>query len=655
MAAPAACLLACLSAAAGIRGAQPAAPAAAQPAPVGRLCQVRLLTDVGPDLTSLESVVRAVVRPDMPDEEKCLALFWVAHDRRYWYPAFYPREKGRAVYDPILLLNCYPAIICQQDAALTTALWAEAGFDVRYWQLGGHTTGEVYYGGRWHNFDATNGRYVRTPDGEVSDVTVSQRFYKATRDSRGRISRVEPFDDFEIGHRMNFTLRRNEAFTRYWHPLGDGPDYWRSSNTPGKRADDRGRHRLGLKASMSRKPYRFNTKGAGIANGRWEFRPDFRLKGWQDLFEKTDNVAADADGRLLAPVRPGRPAELIWRVATPYTITGAWVESDFAAGEDGRVRMLVSADQGASWKELAPIAAGRRKSALREHVAGGWEYLVRLILDSPSARSIRVAGLSTSTVVQVNPLSLPALRSGRTTVRVSAGEQVETFTIYPSLETAEWRAHVVAEENVAPGGRPGSATLRAKDAGKDSSIVLKIDASGPVRQVRWGGRLLTVEGDLNEMLYSANGTQWRKQRMTSRWTRPGSTVPNRYTPFYETTLGWPENARTVFLKYRFVRSTNDLTLLSAFRIDLDYQPPGRTSTLPMEVTFCWEQEEAGRMVEKTHTQIVRRVPFAYPILVGGKEKPLMKWLRLSLYDGGSDSPSSLPVGPKRAEPRDGAP
>ncbi|MFB3891399.1 MAG: hypothetical protein ACE15C_05175 [Phycisphaerae bacterium] len=614
------------------------------PAPVGRLCRARLTTDVEPDMTSIESVVRSIIRPGMTDEEKCMALYWFVHDHRYWYPSFYPVENSKPVADPVLIVNCYPALICQNDATVTTAFWAAAGFDVRYWQLGGHTTGEVFYGGKWRNFDATSGRFVRDQDGGVGGVDLSQRFYKPDK------SRVEPFDDFEIGHEMNFSLRKGETFTRYWSPLGDGPDFWRPSNTKDKRADNRPGHRLGLDAAMSRKPYRFDHKGSGVANGLLTFTPDVREKGWETLFDKADSVAADAAG-MISPAE-GKTGELVWRVYIPWTITGAFLEGEFAVGSGGEIKASVSADNGSTWKDLGAVAAGRQKIPLREQVAGEFGYLVKLTLKGP--RGTGVTDLTTSTIVQLNPLSLPALKNGRTAIHLAAGEQLETITIDPDLNAPGYRSQIAEESNTVISKEISSESwvcgLRAKEPGKESTIVYKVTAPGDVRQVRWGGRFKVGAGCVNEMLYSTDGKTWKKQELSGRWIVADSPARKIYRPFNETTADWPPGTRTVWLKYRFIREQGEPVLMTALRVDVDYAPPGASLALPVEVTYCWEEEEApaapvkagdppltplakSKLVEKTATEVVRRLPFSWSINVGGPAKPMMKWVRMRLYDG----------------------
>jgi hypothetical protein len=240
-------------------------PAGGRPG-AGRLCRVRLVGEAEPDTTSVDTILAGIIKPGMNDEEKCMAVYRYVSEHRFWYPAATPRERGRYMCDPVLMMNCYPAMICQADTGVTAGFWAGLGYDVRYWQLGGHTTGEVFYDGKWHNFDATLGRYKRDKDGSIGGVEVSQRQFK-------KESYVPPMDDYEIGHRMDFSLRRGETFTRYWHPLGKTAEFWRPGGREGIMPDERPGHNRGLQAIMKTKPYRVETDGLASRTGSGSSSP----------------------------------------------------------------------------------------------------------------------------------------------------------------------------------------------------------------------------------------------------------------------------------------------------------------------------------------------------------------------------------------------
>ena len=598
------------------------------------LCRLKLVSEAEPDMTSVESILKDITRPDMTDELKCIAVYQFVHQHRFWYPSAAAMQNGRAVSDPVLQANCYATLICQQDAAITGALWAGLGYDVRYWQLKGHTTGEVYYGGRWRNFDATLGRYRRDKDGEIGDVSLTQgSMYKPG------VSYIPPYDDYEVGHRMDLSLRRGETFTRYWYPLSKENDYFRPGGSAGRFPDDKKGQRRDLASIMRKKPYRIDAKGAGYCNGLWEFKPDLSDDRWREGFESTENVAV-AGGKCLSTKAAGTPAELVWRMRTPYIITGAWVEGEFTTdGAADAVKLSVSTNNGATWQETDAVKAGRQKLVLREHVADKFSYLLKLVMKgAPGAVGVR--DLSCTTVVQTNPLSLPALQAGPNKIRLSLGEQVETMTIYPDLETSDYRAQVLEESNIVTAREQLQEKwlrgLCAGVGGRDSTLVYKVTAPGDIRQVRWGGRFRASKDDLNEMHYSTDGKTWKPQPMSNRWTFPTSETPNLYIAYNETTKDLPEGTRTVFLKYRFKRPVPkkdpaELHIANAIRIDVDYVPKAKTGTAPVEVTYCWAEGDEKNPVEKTHTELARpdkSGPHTYTLTVAGEEKPLMKWVRL---------------------------
>ena len=597
------------------------------------LCRVKLVSEAEPDMTSVESILKGITQPDMTDEKKCLAVYQFVHRHRFWYPSAAAMQNGRAVNDPVLQANCYATLICQQDAAITGALWAGLGYDVRYWQLKGHTTGEVFYGGKWRNFDATLGRYRRDKNREIGGVSLTQgRMYKPG------ISYVVPYDDYEIGHRMDLTLRRGETFTRYWYSLSRERDYFRPGGRTGRFPDDKKGQRRDLASIVRKKPYRIDTRRAGYCNGLWVFKPDLSDRRWSEVFESAENVRVSGRALLSAEV-PGKSAELVWRMRTPYIITGAWVEGEFlTGGAAGALKLSVSTNGGATWREITPVKAGKQKFALRGHVAGKFSYLVKLAMKG-APESVGVRDLSCTTVVQANPLSLPALQRGQNKIRLSTGEQVETMTIYPNLSTPEYRARVLKESNIVTAREQLQEKwlrgLCAAKGGKESTLVYRVTAPGDVRHVRWGGRFRATKDDLNEMHYSTDGKTWKQQPMSSRWTYPRSTTPNWYIAYSETTGGFEKGTRTVFLKYRFRRPVPkkdpaELHIGTSIRIDVDYVPPARTGPAPLEVTYCWAEGDEKNPVEKTHTELARTLPHTYTLTIDGEEKPLMKWVRMRI-------------------------
>jgi len=581
----------------------------------------------------MEAILSAVVKPGMNDEEKCLALLQFASGSRFWAPSSRPTDVGIA--DPIVLLNCFAPTICQQDAAvLCASLWTAAGFPARYWQLGGHTTSEVFFDGAWRNLDATFGIAYRK-DNRIAGVAEANPMYKPGK------SYETAWNDYEIGHRMDLTFRRGESFTRYWGPVSTAPGYWRPG-ADGKMPGDRMGQRRCLHTILTDKPYVFDTKGCGFGNGVWEFTPDFLDPRWPEVVERATGIAVAVPGDRGPAVRPvaaRSPSELVLRVANPYVISGAWVQASLARGSDkDRIRLSVSVNHGATWKHVwqaertgvQPLSA-----ALTDAVGGRFGYLVKIELWADQRpESIELSGLSLRTVVHLNPFSLPALKAGRNTIRLSAGEATETMTIYPDLDTPEYRESILEESNVGTAREQRQEAwvsgLCARTPGVESRLRLKVVTPGDMVRVRWGGRFLAAPAD--ELSFSLDGQRWQTQPWTWRQSSKRLKGPSVYVARYETLEPLPRGTRTAWLGYRFLRENPrepcKMHLATSLRIDADYVPAGIGRASPLEVTYCWAEQEGTRQAERTHVQRAASLPHEYRIEVKGEGKPLMKWVRL---------------------------
>jgi len=69
--------------------------------------------------------------------------------------------------------------------------------------------------------------------------------------------------------------------------------------------------------------------------------------------------------------------------------------------------------------------------------------------------------------------------------------------------------------------------------------------------------------------------------------------------------------------------------LYAVRMEASYLPPDARPT-PLEVTFNWfERQEDYSLVERSHTQLVDKLPVRYAINVGGADHPVVKSLSIN--------------------------
>jgi hypothetical protein len=67
----------------------------------------------------------------------------------------------------------------------------------------------------------------------------------------------------------------------------------------------------------------------------------------------------------------------------------------------------------------------------------------------------------------------------------------------------------------------------------------------------------------------------------------------------------------------------------AVRMEASHKP-AEAAVKPLEVTFNWSERQQDRsLVERSHTELVARLPRQYTINVGGDDHPVMNWLRVS--------------------------
>ncbi len=612
-----------------------------------------LVTDSLPDVSSVDAVLRSLLRPGMTDDEKCEAIRRLVWQSRYHSPDSTANHYTLA--DPIVFLNCFCGYICSQDSAAASALWTAAGYEARAYELGWHTTPEAFYDEGWHNYDVTlwetnRLKAVREKDGRRVVLGVDER-------EAGWVKGGKPqrWDVFDIGHRMDLTLRRGETFTRYWQPTGTGVDYYLPAANQGPPRDTRDRMRFAYEQTP--RPFAPLPRDAAYANGEFEFAPDLSAPAYRDLVEAESNLACAAgggSGPALHPCRTGSTAAVVYKVYSPYLISGGWVEATFFRRSPAdRVNVRLSTDHGASWTNL-PVEPGTGRSShrlgIRETVAGRFDYLLRL--EFTAAEKPADAGLESlriKTIVNVNPFTLPALKAGTNRVTLSAGEQLDTVEIYPDLQDPACLRRAFRADNVAvrrpPGFAPWACGLGPQDPSKPSELIYRLECPGEIAGVEWGGRFVTftrakikdrpVPVCSNAMDYSFDQRAWHAQPWTYRYARKDPHTEKLQEFHLESIPVVPTGAREVFLRYRFSRTPQpdpeekmEELLMPSLRIQAACKPQVSGPLPPLEAALCWEEGD----VEKLHVEVARQLPHTYTINVKGTDLPRMKWVRLRLVE-----------------------
>jgi hypothetical protein len=336
------------------------------------------------------------------------------------------------------------------------ALWEAGGYKWRYrgWSRPGHTTVEVFYGGRWHYLDTFLKFYAWTPDAQAP----GGRTIASQEDLRANPALVS--DAFIMDHARKVCYQKNNRLdyagdaVNWTAPAfmvcGDtlegvlsGVNSSRDAGSPrgwgGIRFDDpsystdvdlgvgyaltlnwskvhdafyfRGRdkgpyHSCGDKDYRNcpavgplLEPYRELGHARTWSNGTLTFKPDLGNEAIVSSFAEIDN-AAWRDGAL-RPADGSRPGRVVVEMASPYVVAKA---SGTIACDDATIE--VSTDQ----KQWAPADL----ADLTKAVAGTYAYHVRVTFRQP------ITAIELVSTVQHNQEALPFFAPGRNRITITA-------------------------------------------------------------------------------------------------------------------------------------------------------------------------------------------------------------------------------------------
>ncbi len=617
----------------------------------GGAFNLRIVSDSVPDWSSRENFVKSALSGWKTDEEKALAQFrWMHRCRRVG--SFAP-EDSRPVLDPILFFNSYGITYCSMISEMNCSLWEAWGKPGRCVNLPGHVVSEVFYGDAWHMYDNDFCNYFINEKGEVASaaelggsrihgdienlkpgeyyifdhcptasaprghifqgpnswwiVEVARDWYPNSKEVKPRLD----VSGAHAGHRFILGLRPNESYTRHWRPLGTGANFARPFRNGKDPAEEGG------------SPLR-NSRG----NGEWTWTPD--LSDPAVLFA-SENVECTKDG--IKARDPAKPASATFRVMAGNVVTSAGLQADFA----GRTAFSASGNGGLSWEPVAlkSSEAGVGAGGFAAPIAGRLEYLLKADLAAGAA----LKKLTLTTITQVNPRTLPALRLGRNEIAAVSDEQLEYITLNPRLSGGQYSKEVVKAEGwqSLQGPRDWEASIRA--VGK-AELVLKASAPRDIKHVRMACTAQLTEPSADLELSVDGGKGWKS---LGKIEFPGAPYDRR--PSFET-RDLPAGCREVLMRYAFDGGGSGLINVFA---EVGYEASG--GFMPYDVTYSWSEWRDGKWVERRHLEHVTSAAHRYAINVGGERTPRMNWVKIApAAEGKAGYSDGEDVGTKFARP-----
>lgn len=339
--------------------------------PTSTLVNPRIRTDRSVDTSSIDGILRSLVRDGMTDEQKVLAVFnWV---RRVLYHGDGPPELS---YDFGVMVHSLGNGSCLRQTTPLAMLLGRLGYQCRGWMHDGHHMLEVRYAGKWHCLDPHMCFYVynRSSPPQIAgvdelraDAALAGDAVKEGRACPGFLQCGDEPETFGPGGRWEddsfkplkidepfgrITLRRGETYIRTWMPGDENLRFlkawqfgWGPYHTCGLKAD--------RKDTINWPIYEPHVAAVGSQGrikaarhwgiGRIVYAPDLRSDHYKDAVVASSNLHHTKQHGLTG-LDPKQVAEVVFAMNCPYIITASQV--DIQCSPDKAVTAEISTDKG---------------------------------------------------------------------------------------------------------------------------------------------------------------------------------------------------------------------------------------------------------------------------------------------------------------------
>ncbi|MBM81812.1 MAG: hypothetical protein CMJ78_14645 [Planctomycetaceae bacterium] len=384
----------------------------------GRVINPKVTTDSSIDASSPASVARGLIKPNMSDREKALAIWYFLADQFYWRSNprdFVPRQTTNRC-DPVVLLNCYGYSECSFLGPLEAAYWRAAGLKARKVRNGPkgkifHSLGEVYYDGDWHLFDLTEMAFYLERD----DKTIASG--QDICDDPGLALRMVGRDGLNPSHQ-----RGDYVASKFGQMFGGG-----TTALPGDRY-------LGYTFPPAQtmggtlaagQTFQRNWSNEGFFWNAWEGQKEYSIE--EEKHARLERFPEFFGNGATTLALGARQRSFTVSVNSPYPILDLALAGTFyRQSNNDEVKIDYSVDSGQNFLPLTEITkTGQQIRVETEQpiLRGMYKLLVRFTF---RAKDGSLCGIENGTIrwrTQLNPRSLPSLTLGPNKIQFTSQSQ----------------------------------------------------------------------------------------------------------------------------------------------------------------------------------------------------------------------------------------
>jgi hypothetical protein len=436
------------------------------------------------------------------------------------------------------------------------------------------------------------------------------------------VQRLRLYDvQYDRGHRYILNLRSHESYTRYYHGLGNGPEYYIPNH--------------------GKDPESVNTRYRIRGNGVWTYEPSLSESVLpESVYQMTECKAIAPYG--IIPSSPEQPGEIVFKIQGANVISSMSIQAVvFRATEADQIEMAVSTTNGLTWTKVwthENLGEYTADVELVNEVNGAYEVLIRVrLLGSRKPDDACLKKIDFKTITMLNSKTQSKLLLGKNTVYVGAGDQTDSIVLWPDLQAGKNKPYIVEQRNITSGSKhPGyQGVMHAIRPNEDAYVIFRNDAPRHISRIGYGGRFYNRAPKSRIELWHSfdQGKNWTQSYCLTRADPPWDVI------HYETVDSIPVHTESVWFKYvlKSPQAGKDACSIYTVHMEANHQPQS-SSFQPMKVTFNWQEvQEDYSLHHRSHTQLVSKIPFRYTIHVGGHDHPVMDSLKINIKDAQSTS------------------